>query len=158
MTKKKADASKPDERDERIAELTADLQRVQADFQNYQKRAEIEKQQARAAGRNAAILKLLPTIDNIERAIAHVPEDLADNTWAKGVTGLMKGLETSLKALDVTRIDATAGTPFDHDVHEAIGFDEDAEGEHEVVAEELQAGYRLGDDILRHSLVRVTRK
>ena len=155
MTKK---TPKNDELQTRIDELTADLQRTRADFENYRKRVETEKEIARASGRSSAILKLLPVIDNIERAIVHTPDDLKENKWAQGVTSLVKNLEKSLESLGVERIDATPGIPFNPSLHEAIQFDEEAEGEQEVIAEELQAGYLLGGDVIRHSMVKVTRQ
>ncbi len=141
-----------------VAELTADLQRTRADFENYRKRVEGEKQAARDAGQASAILKLLPVVDNIERAIAHVPEDLTENKWAQGVTNLVKQLDKSLDGLNVRRIVATPGTVFDPELHEAIQFDEDAEGEQEVIAEELQAGYTLNGQPIRHAMVKVTKQ
>lgn len=153
-----AKSKKQQELEQQVADLTADLKRVRADFENYRKRVELEKDQARSAGRSSAVLKLLPTIDNIERAISHAPKDLEGNAWVKGVVGLVKQLENSLDALDVKRIVATPGTPFNPDLHEAIQFDEEAEGDKEVIAEELQAGYMLGDTVARHSLVKVTKK
>lgn len=141
----------------RVDELTADLQRTRADFENYRKRVELEKASARNAGQTSAIVKLLPVIDNIERAIAHQPAELADNKWAQGVTGLVKNLEKALEGLNVQRITATPGTVFNPELHEAIQFDEDAEGEHEVISEELQAGYTLGGQPIRPSMVKVTR-
>lgn len=151
-------ANKHEELEQQIGELTADLQRVRADFENYRKRVDAEKEQARSAGKAGAVLKLIPVVDNIERAIAHTPEDLKENTWAKGVANLVKNLEKSLESLDLKRIDATPGAAFNPEFHEAIQFDEDAEGEHEVVAEELQAGYTLGGDVIRTSMVKVTKK
>lgn len=154
MTKSK----KTEELEQEITDLTADLQRTRADFENYRKRVEQEKLAARSAGQSAAILKLLPVIDNIERAITHVPADMAENKWAQGIVGLVKNLEKSLESLNLKRIEAAPGTEFNPELHEAIQFDEDAEGEHEVIAEELQAGYTLGGHPIRHSMVKVTRK
>lgn len=154
MTKSK----KQDEIEQQVSELTADLQRTRADFENYRKRTEQEKTAARTAGQASAIMKLLPVIDNIERAIAHQPADLADNKWAQGVAGLVKNLEKALENLNVRRIPATAGTKFDPELHEAIQFDEDAEGDTEVIAEELQAGYLLDGQPIRHAMVKVTRQ
>lgn len=147
-----------DERDQQISDLTADLQRTRADFENYRKRADGEKTAARSAGQASAVLKLLPVIDNIERAIAYTPQELKDNTWVQSVAGLVKNLEKSLDSLNLKRIDATPGTEFNPDIHEAIQFDEDAEGETEVIAEELQAGYTLNGLPIRHAMVKVTRK
>lgn len=140
-----------------LNELTTDLQRTRADFENYRKRIDAEKEHARAVGKSQAILKLLPVIDNIERAIAHMPDRLQDDKWAQGVVSLVKNLDKSLESLDLRRIDAGVGTPFDPELHEAIQMD-DSEGETEVIAEELQAGYKLGNNVIRHSMVKVTRK
>ena len=154
MTKNK----KHDEQEQKIGELTQDLQRIHADFENYRKRVDAEKEMARANGKITAINALLPVIDNIERSINHRPKELEGNAWAEGVASLVKNLEKSLSSLNLKRIDASKGSTFNHELHEAIQFDEDAEGEHEVVAEELQAGYMLGNDVLRPSMVKVTRK
>jgi len=147
-----------DDRDEEIINLTLDLQRTRADFENYRKRVDSEKQAAREAGQSSAVLKLLPVIDNIERAIAYTPEDLKDNKWVQGVAGLVKHLEKSLEGLSVSRINAKPGVEFDPEFHEAIQFDEDAEGDKEVIAEELQAGYLLNGRVIRHAMVKVTRQ
>jgi molecular chaperone GrpE len=153
-----AKSKKQEQLEQQLGEITADLQRTRADFENYRKRVEQEKTAARENGQAAAIVKLLPTIDNIERAIAHAPKELADNPWVQGVTGLVKNLEKSLSSNNVERIDAKPGAVFNPELHEAIQFDEDAEGEHEVIAEELQAGYTLNGTPIRHAMVKVTRK
>lgn len=161
MTKKNTDTNAQDvnnEFEQKLGELTLDLQRTRADFENYRKRVDAEKTAAREAGQASTILKLLPVIDNIERAIAYMPEELKDNAWAQSVAGLVKNLEKSLESLNLTRIDAKVGTAFNPEVHEAIQFDEDAEGETEVVAEELQAGYTLNGHPIRHAMVKVTKK
>lgn len=141
-----------------LAELTGDLQRTRADFENHRKRSETEKTTAREAGQASAILKLLPVIDNIERAITYTPEDIKDNPWVVSVAGLVKNLEKSLDSLNLKRIDASAGVAFDPELHEAIQFDEDATGEHEVIESELQAGYTLNGHVIRHAMVKVTKK
>lgn len=154
MTKSK----KQEELEQQVAELTADLQRTRADFENYRKRSEADKAATYQHGQSAAILKLLPVIDNIERAVAYLPKELEDNKWAQGIAGLVKNLEKSLEGLNLKRIDAKEGADFNPDLHEAIQFDEDAEGEKEIVAEELQAGYMLSGQPIRHAMVKVTKK
>lgn len=149
--------AKPDF-EQQVNDLTADLQRTRADFENYRKRVDAEKQAARDSGQASAILKLLPVIDNIERAIAYTPEELKDNAWVQSVTNLVKNLEKSLEALNLKRINSTIGVDFDPELHEAIQFDEDATGDKEVIAEELQAGYMLNGRPIRHAMVKVTRK
>lgn len=151
-------SKKQQELEQQVGELTADLQRMRADFENYRKRAELEKTQARTNGQAAAIMKLLPVVDTIDRAVAHVPAELADNPWAKGVTGVGKKLDSALGSLNLQRIDAKKGIAFNPQHHEAIQMDEEAEGEHEVIAEELQAGYLLNGEVLRPSMVKVTRQ
>jgi molecular chaperone GrpE len=143
--------------EQQLGELTLDLQRTRADFENYRKRVDAEKSAARESGQASAILKLLPVIDNIERAVAYTPEELKDKTWVQGVGSLVKNLEKSLESLNLARIDAKPGTAFDPELHEAIQFDEEATGDNEVVAEELQAGYTLNGHVIRHAMVKVTR-
>lgn len=149
---------KLDELEQQVIELTADLQRTRADFENYRKRVEGEKAAAKDIGQATAILKLLPVIDTIERAVQHMPTELQNNKWAQGIAGLIKNLEKSLENLNLKRIDSKPDAPFNPDLHEAIQFDEDAEGEHEVIAEELQPGYLLNGQPIRHAMVKVTRK
>ena len=153
---------KLDERTEdlqqQLGELTLDLQRTRADFENYRKRVEAEKQAAQDLGQTKAIMKLLPVIDTIERAIANVPAELADNAWAKGVAGLNKQLDKQLKDLGLEKIDAKPGTPFNPELHQAVQFDETAEGDKEVIAEELRAGYILNGAVIRDAMVKVTRQ
>lgn len=153
-----AKSKKQEELEQQLGEMTQDLQRTRADFENYRKRAEADKAAMYQNGQAAAILKLLPVIDNIERAVAHTPVELTDNKWAQGVGSLVKNLEKALDGMKLVRIDAKPGSDFNPDLHEAIQFDEDAEGEHEVIAEELQAGYLLGGQPIRHAMVKVTRK
>jgi len=153
-----AKSKKQEELEQQLAELTQDLQRTRADFENYRKRVELEKTAAREAGQASAILKLLPVIDNIERAVTYMPEELKDNKWANGIASLTKNLEKSLENLNLKRINATSGVDFNPGLHEAIQFDEDAEGEKEVVAEELQAGYTLNGRPVRHAMVKVTKE
>jgi len=152
MVKRKESEPTPE-----IIELTADLQRLRADFENYRKRVDQEKQQAQQNAVAATIMRLLPVVDTIERAVAHAPQDLTENNWVKGVIGLGKNLEKSLSDLGLTRIQAEPGTPFDPNLHAAVMMDE-AEGEHEVVAEELRAGYALQGVVIRPSMVKVTRQ
>lgn len=160
MAEKKAKKSEDlqNEFEQQLGELTLDLQRTRADFENYRKRVDAEKVAARESGQASAILKLLPVIDNIERAIAYTPEDLKDNQWVQSVGNLVKNLEKSLESLNLKRIDAKPGTQFNPELHEAIQFDEDAQGEKEVIADELQAGYLLNGHVIRHAMVKVTRQ
>lgn len=151
-------SKKQQELEQQVGELTADLQRLRADFENYRKRAEAEKAQARTNGQAAAIVKLLPVIDTVDRAVSHMPDDLSEHPWAKGVAGVSKKLDSALSGLNLERINAAVGVAFNPQHHEAIQMDEEATGEHEVIAEELQAGYLLSGEVLRPAMVKVTRQ
>lgn len=125
---------------------------------NYRKRTELDIESARRNGGDAMILKLLPVIDTLERAISHIPSDIAENSWVKGVSGVAKNLNKTLKSIDVIRIDAKPGQEFNPELHYAVQVDENASGEHEIISEELQAGYMRNGVVLRHTMVKVTRK
>jgi len=163
MTKKNdTPADEPVQQDDtleqQVNDLTLDLQRTRADFENYRKRMEQEKTMAREAGQASAIMKLLPIIDTIERATTHMPDDLKAHKWAQGIAGVTKNLEKSLDSLNLKRIDSSVGAEFNPELHEAIQFDEDATGDTEIIDEELQAGYTLNGRPIRHAMVKVTRK
>ena len=151
-------AKKTEDLEQQLGELTLDLQRTRADFENYRKRVEAEKQSAHQMGQVKSVMKLLPVIDTIERAIVNVPDELQDNAWVKGVAGLGKQLDKQLKEIGLEKIDAKPGTLFNPELHQAIQFDEEAEGDKEVIAEELRAGYTLDGVVIRDAMVKVTRQ
>lgn len=139
-----------------VEELTADLQRIQADFVNYKRRAEEDRIKSVSFGKQLLAQQLLPVIDNIERALKNVPEDLKDNDYVKGIQAVAKQLQTSLEGAGITKI-KTVDEEFDHELMEAVSM-EDGEGEKEVVIEELQSGYVMDEQVIRHAMVRVGRK
>lgn len=152
---KKDKKEKAEELEKKIEELTNDLIRTRADFENYRKRVESEKEQAKVVAKSAIISKLLPIIDDIELAISYAPEDLKDNPWVKGVNKLSLKLETSLSNLGIKAIDAKNDTIFDPKLHDAISMDDSSEGEEEIILEELRKGYLYNDAVIRPSMVKV---
>lgn len=136
-----------------VAELTEALQRERADATNLRRRYEEQIGSLQGIAKANVIRELLPVIDNFERALKHVPTDLEGNEYIKGVQGVVKQFEKTLEQIGVTRI-KTVGQPFDPRLHEAVSM-EDGEGTEEVVSEELQAGYQLADEVIRHAMVRV---
>lgn len=138
-----------------IAELTADIQRVQAEFINFKKRSEDEKATLSQFSKAHVIKDLLPVIDDLERALQHLPDDLKDNKWAQGTAKVYDRLQKQLEKLGVTKIKAL-DQPFDPNLHEAVQAD--GEGSHQVVSEVLQQGYQLGGQVIRHSIVKVINK
>jgi len=141
------------ELEQQVTELTDALQRERADAMNVRRRSEEEKASLASFHKAQVVKELLPVIDNFERALLHVPKDLAGNDYVKGVSGVVKQFEDILKKLGVKRI-KTVGEPFDPNLHEAVSMEED-DGDKEVVSEELQAGYRLENEVLRHAMVKV---
>ena len=140
------------------SELKNDLQRTRADFENYRKNVESRISNAQNLGEKKAILALIPMIDDIERAISHLPAELAENSWAQNVVKMSKNLEKNLSKLGVEKINSSKGATFNPELHEAIQFEEESEGEEEVIAEELRAGYTLKGEVLRAAMVKVGRK
>lgn len=147
-----------DELQQKIVEITGDLQRTRADFENFRKRVDAEKKQSEERGEAKTALRLLPVIDTIERAVAHIPDDISSHQWVQGVAGLVKQLDKALSDIAIARIDAKPGVVFDPELHQAVQMDEESTGDQEVIAEELQAGYTLRGMPIRHAMVKVTRK
>lgn len=144
--------------EQKITELTADLQRVRADFENYRKRMDAEKLAALQNGEARAVKNLLPVIDTIERAIMYIPNDIAEHQWVQGVGGLIKQIDKAVAGMELKRIEAAQGTVFDPELHQAVQFEEDSVGETEVITEALQTGYTLKGKVLRPSLVKVAKQ
>lgn len=138
---------------QQITELTEALQRERADSVNIRRRHEEQVAGLKNIVKAGVVRDLLPVIDNFERALKHVPADLADNEYVKGVQGVVRQFEKTLADLGVVRI-KTVGEPFDPRYHEAVAMEE-GDGTEEVVCEELQAGYILGDEVIRHAMVKV---
>jgi len=136
-----------------LEELTEALQRERADADNIRRRHEAEISKLRASVKIQVISDLLPIIDNFELALKHIPKDLASNDYVKGVQGIVRQFEATLEQMGVARI-KTVDQPFDPQLHEAVSIEE-GNGQHEVVSEELQAGYCLGNTVIRHATVRV---
>ncbi len=138
---------------QQIADLTEALQRERADVTNVRRRHDEQVAGLKSMVKAQVIRDLLPVVDNFERALKHVPSKLADNDYIKGVQGVVKQFEKTLADIGVERI-ATVDAPFDPRYHEAVSM-EDGDGTTEVVSEELQAGYKIGAEVIRHAMVRV---
>lgn len=136
-----------------IGQLTQALQRERADSLNLKRRTEEERVQMADFYKAMIVSELLPALDNMERALMHTPKDLKGHDYVKGVQAVAKQFDSALSQLGVERI-KTAGEHFDPHLHEAVHLD-DGDGEHEVIAEELQAGYKIGDEVIRPAMVKV---
>lgn len=145
--------SRIQELEQQVAEITDALMRERADATNIRRRHEEQIIGLKSLVKVQIIEDLLPVIDNFERALKHVPKDLENDDYIKGVGGVVKQFEDTLKQMGVERI-KTVGEVFDPNLHEAVGM-EDGDGDVEVICEELQPGYRLGENVVRHAMVKV---
>lgn len=139
---------------QQVSDLTEALQRERADAVNLRRRYEEQIASLQTLAKASVVRDLLPVIDSFERALKHTPAELADNDYVKGIQGIVKQFEKTLEQLGVKRI-KTVGEPFNPHLHEAVSMEEGSGGEHEIVSEELQPGYTLNEEVLRHAMVRV---
>jgi molecular chaperone GrpE len=147
------------------AQLTEALQRERADAVNLRRRHDEQIASLRSTVKASVVKDLLPIIDNFERALKHLPETKTHESrvmsqdekqlldWVEGAKKIIVQFEKTLADIGVERI-KTVGEPFDPHLHEAVSMEE-AGGDQEIVSEELQSGYKLGDDVIRHAMVRV---
>lgn len=134
---------------DQVAELTVDLQRLQAEFVNYKRRAENQAADVTDFTKARVVREFLTVRDSFDQELAHRPGTV-DPTWASSIDAIRAQFDKVLVSLGVERF-VSLGQPFDPHIHEAIASD----GSGEVVTEELQAGYKLGATILRHAMVKV---
>ncbi|MDQ7025799.1 MAG: nucleotide exchange factor GrpE [Anaerolineae bacterium] len=129
-------------------------QRSRAEFTNYKRRTAQELSESRERGALDALGKVLPIMDDFERALDNIPEDLQDHPWVSGTSLILKNMQKVTDEYNISIIDPV-GEEFDPNFHEAIGTDDDSEFESGVVSVTLQKGYRSGERVLRPALVRV---
>lgn len=134
----------------------ANWQRAQADFSNFKKRAEQERAELVSFANASLIGRLLPILDDFERALGAVPEELRSTSWIEGIKLIDRKLRSILEQEGVAAIEAL-GREFDPHLHEAV-LREDGEGNVDVVVEELQKGYKLRDRVLRPTMVKVGKR
>lgn len=139
------------EEKEKADKYLSNWQRAEADFSNFKKRIEQEKNETITYANRDILRNLLPTLDDLERAFISLPPKLADTTWVDGIKLIHRKLQTTIESLGVTEIDAL-GKPFDPNLHEAIAH---MEGEEGIIIEVIRKGYKLKDKLLRPSMVAV---
>ena len=137
------------EEKEKAEGYLANWQRAQADFINYKRRSEQEKEEIGKFANATLMLSILPVLDDLERAFASIPPRIAQLSWVDGVRLIERKLRASLEAQGLSQIEAL-GQQFDPNLHEAVMYSKGKEG---VVVEELQKGYKLHDRVIRHAIV-----
>ena len=138
-----------EEEKEKAQRLLANWQRAEADFVNYKRRVEQERDEAKRLANAALIINILPVLDDLERALTSLNIQLVGLTWFDGIRLIYRKLQLVLESAGVSMIEAE-GQPFDPRFHEAVMYGEGEEGK--VVAE-VQRGYKLGDRVLRPAMV-----
>jgi molecular chaperone GrpE len=127
----------------------AGWQRAQADYVNFKRRTEQEKEDAIKFGNANLVLRILPVLDDFERAVASLPQQLAGDPWIEGVKHIERKLRTTLESAGLSPIKAV-GEPFDPRLHEAV---REEQGEQGLVLREAERGYRFLDRVIRPSKV-----
>lgn len=145
---------KKDKKTEQIEELQDQLKRSIAEFDNYRKRTDKEKAQMYEVGAREIIEKMLPVVDNFERAFQGIDEEGMKNPFVEGMDKVFKQLLTTLEEMGVTTIEAV-GQSFDPNLHNAVMHEENEDYEENVVTEEFQKGYLYKETVVRHSMVKV---
>ncbi len=135
------------EEKEKAESYLANWQRAQADFINYKRRSEQEKEEISKFANSVLMLNLLPVLDNFERAFASISPKLAKLSWVDGIRLIERKLRTSLETEGLSPIKAL-GELFDPRFHEAVRQDKGKEG---IVIEEVQKGYKFRDRVIRPS-------
>lgn len=137
-----------------LAEQKDKYIRLYAEFDNYRKRTEKEKAQNFDFGAREVIEKLLPVVDNFERALGTVDPEDEDDAFTKGVRGIYKQLEKTFEDLEVKAIPAE-GEKFDPNLHNAVMTDTESDVEEDTITQDLLKGYTYKGQVVRHSMVKV---
>lgn len=140
----------------KVDELTHDLQRVAADFANYRKRNEAERAEFARFAKAELITKLLEVLDNYDRALETVPEDLRTQPWVEGMWLVERKLRDILTSEGLETVDSV-GKPFDPYIHEAIAH-VDSDAPEGTVVDEVRKAYKLHDRVIRPALVTVAKQ
>jgi molecular chaperone GrpE len=138
------------------AESRASWQRTAADFANYRRRTEQDREQTLGLANEALLSKLLAIVDDFDRAIAARPDDLAQPGWVEGIVAIDRKLDQLLESEGLSPINAL-GKPFDPHEHEAVVQEETTHVPEGTVTAELQRGYRIRDRVLRPAMVAVAK-
>jgi molecular chaperone GrpE len=133
-------------------ELLELLRRERASFLNYKRRVEQERAEDRERARGEVLHRLLPLLDELDRALAQRPDELESDPWAEGVALIHRRLLETLRQLGVERV-GREGELFDPALHEAVLYEERPDSGERLVKAVLRPGYRLGDRLLRPAQV-----
>jgi molecular chaperone GrpE len=138
--------------EQEAADNKAGWQRTAADFANYKRRTEQDREQMTGLANEVLLSKLLVVVDDFDRAIANMPDELKGNSWVEGVAAIDRKLDLLLTSEGLSPIEAV-GKQFDPHEHEAIAQEERPDVADGTVIAEVQRGYRIRDRVLRPAMV-----
>ncbi len=139
------------------AEYLEALQRERASFINFKRRTEQERSDTAQYAAANLLKKLLPVVDDFDRALGSVPQaERQNHKWLQGMELIQRKLHSVLESEGVEAIEAQ-GQPFDPNLHEAVAFDDTGNGSADTVSEVYSKGYKLKDRVIRHAMVKVSR-
>lgn len=141
----------------KLAELKAGWQRTAADFENYKKRVEREREGWKNEAKIEVFHELLPILDNLSLAAAHAGEEKKLNQWERGIMLIAKEVDEKLVSLGITKISPKVGEPFDHNFHEAVAAIDLTAHESGTITKVEKNGYRMDDVVIRPAKVIVTK-
>jgi molecular chaperone GrpE len=139
------------------AEYLDGWQRARAEFANYKRRTEAERIEMIATAGADVLARVLPAIDDFDRAANTLPDDLKDHAWINGVMLIQRKLINTLDASNVKPIPVQPGDAFDPNLHEAITHEDSDQFSSGQIIAELQRGYKMGERVLRPAMVRVAK-
>ena len=132
-------------------------QRARAELANARKRFEKERSEAGQLANSLLLRKILPILDDLDRAIKTVPDDLRQHAWANGVSLIQRKFQNTLDAEGVKPIEVKPGDVFDPNLHEAVTHESSPDHTEGRIIAEVQTGYTFGGQVLRPALVRVAK-
>lgn len=158
-----AEVESKSEWQEKAEEYLTDLQRLQADFENYKKRQQAESKEFSSHLAKSIVTDLIPVLSNLQAAADHVPADLRESPWVMGITYIEKQFEDALRNYGVTAIEVKPGDSFNPTEHEAVDIEnqesgiENQEKEQETITRVVQKGYKIGDRVIQPAKVIVSK-
>ncbi|MFC1656789.1 nucleotide exchange factor GrpE [Patescibacteria group bacterium] len=139
-----------------LAECKQKLLRLQADFDNFRRRSEDEKDQIRETAKADSILEIVPVLDNFERSLKHTPKELEESDWVVGITYIHKQLTEILNREGLEKTN-TKNADFDPNLHEAVSYEKSKKHTKDQIIDEIESGYKLGSKVIKPAKVRVAK-
>ncbi len=149
--------SKKEQLMQKINELQSGWLRTQADFDNYKKKVEQDKEQWLAQAKEDVLIEILPILDNLFFAMQHTPQQLKKDNWVKGLEHISIQIENKLKDANITRIFPRKNSTFDPSIHEALAVEHNNKIKQGKIVELIRPGYKINERVIRPAQVKVSK-